>query len=316
MELDYQLVVEAIREYNTIIIHRHKRPDPDAIGSQLGLKYLIEAGFPDKKVLATGSMTTGLAWLGKMDKVVEEDYQGALVIVTDTANQERIDGEKYYLGDKLIKIDHHPETDLYGDIQCVSVHASSCSELIVELSQKFKHELPLTKKAAEVLYAGMVGDTGRFMFKSTTSKTLKLAACCYDAGIDAFAINDQFQLATIEELKFQAFALDRLVVIPNTGVAYLRIDQADMQRYNISQEQTNLVVNLAARIIGVCCWVTFIQQEGNTFNYRCRIRSKGPVINEIAQRYHGGGHPLASGANAYSEEEIQSIIDELIEVAK
>ena len=87
-----------IEAANTIIIHRHLRPDPDAFGSQLGLKYLIEHHFPNKRVLAAGTMTAGLKWLGNMDKVTQEDYENALVIVCDTANQPRIDGDLYSQG--------------------------------------------------------------------------------------------------------------------------------------------------------------------------------------------------------------------------
>ncbi|WP_454923304.1 DHH family phosphoesterase, partial [Abiotrophia defectiva] len=98
-----QALLQLIQAAQTIIIHRHVRPDPDAIGSQLGLKSLIESTFPDKRVLAAGTTTQGLKWIGSMDKVTAADYQGALVIVCDTANQPRIDGDHYDKGATLVK---------------------------------------------------------------------------------------------------------------------------------------------------------------------------------------------------------------------
>ncbi|MBR7926826.1 bifunctional oligoribonuclease/PAP phosphatase NrnA [Aerococcaceae bacterium zg-ZUI334] len=302
----YQL----LKQYERIIIHRHKRPDPDAIGSQLGLKYLIEATYPQKKVFAAGTTTQGLAWLGEMDKVTREDYQDALVIVVDTANQERIDGEHYTLGAALIKIDHHPDVEQYGDLQIVHPQASSCSELLTAMSEELKHRLPLNAKAARLLYAGIVGDTGRFLYNATTAMTHQLTSRLLEQGINAFEINDTFQLTTLEELKFQAFAYENLVV-DSSGMAFLRIDRTHLAEFGITEEQTNGIVNIASRIKGVYCWVTFVEQDGEDFFYRCRIRSKGPVINGIAANHHGGGHPMASGANAYSEEEIQAIIAEM-----
>ncbi|MBD3949306.1 bifunctional oligoribonuclease/PAP phosphatase NrnA [Tuanshanicoccus lijuaniae] len=306
MNAFYQL----LKQYERIIIHRHKRPDPDAIGSQLGLKYLIEGAYPQKKVLAAGTTTQGLAWLGEMDKVSVEDYQDALVIVVDTANTERIDGDHYDKGAALIKIDHHPDVEQYGDLQIVYPQASSCSELLTAMTQVLQHRLPLNQRAARLLYTGIVGDTGRFLYSSTSAMTHQMTSRLLEQGINAFEINDTFQLTTLEELKFQAFAYDHLVVDPS-GMAYLRIDRSHLAEYGITEEQTNGIVNIASRLKGVYCWVTFVEQEGEDFFYRCRIRSKGPVINGIAANHHGGGHPMASGANAYSEEEIQTIISEM-----
>ena len=87
----FQAILEKIKAYDTIIIHRHQRPDPDAIGSQVGLKEILKTNFPDKKVLATGINEPTLSWIAEMDEVADQDYEGALVIVTDTANTPRID---------------------------------------------------------------------------------------------------------------------------------------------------------------------------------------------------------------------------------
>jgi len=169
-------ILNLIKQAKTIIIQRHQRPDPDAIGSQLGLAEIIQASFPDKKVLAPGKQYHGFDWLGQMDVVTEADYQDALVMVLDTANQPRIDGEFYQAGSALVKIDHHPNDDAFGDPQWVDVEASSTSELIYQFYAAFKSELTLTADAAKLLYAGIVGDTGRFLYDATKPSTLRAAA--------------------------------------------------------------------------------------------------------------------------------------------
>lgn len=119
----FQAILEKIKSYDTIIIHRHQRPDPDAIGSQIGLKEILKANFSDKKILATGINEPTLSWIAEMDEVPDNDYEGALVIVTDTANTPRIDDDRYDKGDFLIKIDHHPNDDAYGDLLLVDTSA-------------------------------------------------------------------------------------------------------------------------------------------------------------------------------------------------
>ena len=128
-----QDILEKINHYDTIILHRHMNPDPDAIGSQVGLKEIIQTNFPDKRVLATGYNEPTLAWMASMDTVKDEDYAGALVIVIDTANTPRIDDKRYTSGDFLIKIDHHPNDDAYGNLLWVDTDSSSTSELITLL---------------------------------------------------------------------------------------------------------------------------------------------------------------------------------------
>lgn len=307
---EIEALYQAIQASDRIIIHRHVRPDPDAIGSQLGLKALITAQFPDKKVLASGTISAGLTWMGQMDEVTDEDYQDALVIVTDTANQPRIDDKRFNNGAKLVKIDHHPEVDLYGDIQIAHTEASSCSEMIEGISHYLGDRLPMNAEAAELIYAGVVADTGRFLYNSTTALTFESMARLKSFDFDAFAINDHFQVMTAAEASFQGHALKELK-INEDGVATLLITREDLKTFAITEEQTNSVVGLPGRIEGVITWAIFVEQQGGNPSYRCRIRSKGPSIDQIAMQHQGGGHPKASGANAKDQAELQQIIEEL-----
>lgn len=302
----YQLVKSA----QTIIIHRHQRPDPDAIGSQLGLKALLHGAFPDKRILAAGTTSQGLSFLGQMDKVVLSDYEDALVIITDTANLDRVDGPHYDKGKTLIKIDHHPPVESYGDLQIVHPEASSCSEVIALMALTLDQALPLNLPAARLLYAGIVGDTGRFMFSSTTAITFEVTSQLVMQGVDTFAINDAFNIMEREDLPLLAYAYQHLAFTPY-GVGHLIIRQQLIQSLGITEEKTNMLVNIASRVSGIKAWVTFVEQAGDPSFYRCRIRSKGPVINDISAQHGGGGHPLAAGANAYSLEEIDAIIEKL-----
>ena len=305
---------QAIQDADTIIIHRHQRPDPDALGSQLGLKALIEHQFPEKRVLAAGTTTKGLAWMGDMDPVIDEDYREALVIVTDTANQPRVDGELFNQGQKLIKIDHHPNEDPYGALEMVYPQASAASEIIALISHTLKDRLPMTDLAAQRLYAGILGDTGRFLFNSTSATTFQMAAFLINYDFDAYALSDRFNTLTKAQAQFQGYVYDHLV-FEEAAVAHITITQDILKEYGITEEESNSVVGIPGRIEGIYSWVIFIEQAGGPVRYRCRMRSKGPIINGLASQYDGGGHPLASGANAYSDEEKDQLVQDLIRVA-
>jgi bifunctional oligoribonuclease and PAP phosphatase NrnA len=170
-------ILETIRQFDTIIIHRHVRPDPDAYGSQGGLAEILKASFPEKAIYTVGKEEESLNFLRRLDKIDDEVYENALVIVCDTANQERICDGRYRLGKKLIKIDHHPNEDPYGDLLWVDTNASSTSEMIYEFYLTGKEDgLVMTKEAARLIYAGIVGDTGRVLLPRTSQKKIKYAS--------------------------------------------------------------------------------------------------------------------------------------------
>ncbi|HGD5785860.1 TPA: bifunctional oligoribonuclease/PAP phosphatase NrnA [Streptococcus agalactiae] len=305
----FQQILDKIKEYDTIIIHRHMRPDPDALGSQIGLRDIIRHNFPKKKVLATGFDEPTLTWIAKMDQVTDQDYQGALVIVTDTANTPRIDDERYKKGDFLIKIDHHPNDEIYGDLSYVDTNASSASEIVTDFA--LSCDLLLSTSAARVLYNGIVGDTGRFLYPATTSKTLKIASKLREFDFDFSAMARQMDSFPFKIAKLQGFIFEQLKIDKN-GAACVTLTQEDLKRFDVTDAEIAAIVGVPGKIDIVESWAIFVEQSDG--HYRVRLRSKSHIINEIAKRHNGGGHPLASGANSYSLEENQAIYQEIQEV--
>lgn len=303
-----QEILEAIQRYDRIIIHRHMRPDPDAIGSQVGLAEILRASFPEKTIQQAGGPVEGLEFMAVMDEVADADYQGALVIVTDTANSPRISDERFALGDKLIKIDHHPNDEPYGDLVWVNTKASSCSEIIADFAFTFPDVLNMTEEAARLLYGGIVGDTGRFLYPATTSHTMEIAGRLLDYGFDAAKLNQELQQITMKVARLSGYVYQNIEA-DALGAAKVMLPQELLDEYGVVDSETSHVVALPGTIDEILAWGIFVQQpEGY---YRVRLRSKGPVINEIAKRHHGGGHPLASGANARDLAEAAEIYQEI-----
>ena len=301
-------ILATIKEFDRIIIHRHQRPDPDALGSQVGLAEILRASFPEKEIYQVGGPVEGLDYLALMQTIPDDLYKGALVIVTDTANAPRVSDQRYDQGAKLIKIDHHPNDEPYGELVWVNTNASSCSEMIVSFWQMFQNELTMTQEAARLLYAGIVGDTGRFLYPATTATTLRLAAELLDYGFDAPKINRQLDQVSRSVARLSGYVYEN-IEIDEIGAGKVILSQELQQRFGVVDSETSAVVSLPGKIDEVMAWAIFVEQpEGY---YRVRMRSKGPVINEIAKRHHGGVHPLASGANAKDLEEVAVIYQEI-----
>lgn len=300
-------ILEAIKQYDVIILHRHVRPDPDAYGSQMGLAEIIRASFPGKEVYSVGQPEESLRFLGEVDTIADEKYQDALVIVCDTANEERVSDRRYTSGKQLIKIDHHPNDDSYGDLLWVDTAASSCSEMIVDFYETFAAELTLNTTAARLLYAGIVGDTGRFLYPSTTEKTLRLAAKLVSFPFDRSAIYERLYELPRPIIQLSGYVLEHFEM-DEYGAATVYLDDALLQKYAVDPRRASALVSILENVEGIRAWILFIQ-EGEFI--RARLRSKGPVINELAKEYHGGGHPLASGATIHSPSEVEAMTRKL-----
>ncbi|MEK9199105.1 MULTISPECIES: DHH family phosphoesterase [Bacillales] len=302
-------IIDKIEQYDTIIIHRHVRPDPDAYGSQIGLKRLLEKNYPNKTVYAIGEHDRSLTFLDTPDSISDDVFENALVIVTDTANTDRIDDARYTKGDFLIKIDHHPNDDAYGDLLWVDTNASSCSEMIYELfvEGQASKGWEMSDNAARLIFAGIVGDTGRFLYPSASVRTFEIAGQLIKYNFDRNEVFNGMYEKEPNLLHLQGYMYENFVMDEN-GACSIKLSKDLLHKFNVTASDTSLLVGSLSNIKGVCAWVIFVEEENQI---RVRLRSKGPIINELAKKYNGGGHPLASGATVYSWEEAERLIEDL-----
>lgn len=302
-------IIDTIAKYETIIIHRHVRPDPDAYGSAFGLREILRATYPNKKVYTTGEHEETLSFLTMPDKVTDDQFKDALVIVTDTANTERVDDQRYKTGAFLLKIDHHPNDDPYGDLLWVNTDASSASEMIYDLYEEGKKvaDWTMSDEAARLLFAGIVGDTGRFMFHSTSRKTFETAGDLISYNFDRTELFNGMYEVDRNLLNLQGYIYQKFVIDDN-GMAYVKLTVDTLKEYGVTSSETSLLVGSLGNVKGIRAWVIFIEESDQI---RVRLRSKGPIINELAKEFGGGGHPLASGASVYSWEEADRVIEKL-----
>jgi bifunctional oligoribonuclease and PAP phosphatase NrnA len=307
----HKQIVEKIKAYNTIIIHRHVRPDPDAYGSQVGLREIIKASYPEKQVWVVGDEDPSLTFLAKMDTIEDLEFEGALVIVCDAANQPRISDQRYKLAKEIIKIDHHPVVDEYGDMQWVVPTASSTSEMIYELFIS-DPDLQLSTRGAMLLYAGIVGDTGRFLFPSTSEKTFRYAGELVECAFDRTYLYENLYASRQDVARLHGYILQHFTV-HETGVSSIRITKDILASYRVTSLETSQLVGTMANMEGVKAWVFFVEEEEQI---RVRIRSKGPVINGLAGKYNGGGHAFASGATVYSWTEAAKLERDLQDICR
>ena len=304
-----QNILQKIKEYDRIMLFRHVRNDGDCVGATKGLKRILQLTWPEKEILLIDTDTAKyLEFMGPEDEpVADEVYADALGIVIDTASENRISNKKYTLCKELIKIDHHIPLENYGDLWWVEEERSSACEMIVDFYATFADQLKIDSEAATYLYTGMVTDSGRFKYDGVSGDTLRNAAILLDVGVDTQTLFARLYLEAFEYLKFKAQIYERMQITEN-GVAYIHIDKAMQEEFNLTLEQASACVGTLDSIRGCICWMVFIDNGDEANSIRVRLRSRFVHINPVAEKYRGGGHACACGATVYGAEEMQALL--------
>ena len=307
----FKQIYKYIKKYDKIVIARHVGPDPDALGSTLGLKEAILNTFPKKQVYVVGAPASKHRYIGALDKFTEDMYTNSLLIILDTPNISRIDGVDINKFEFKIKIDHHPFIEKFADIELIDDTASSAAQLVMELIKNTK--LKINKSGAEKLYIGVVGDTNRFLYYYTTPKTFDLVSYIIkETDIDFTSLYENMYLRTLHDLRFQSYIINNITLTDN-GFGYIKLEQDILDEYGIDAATASNMVNFLTFIDGMYAWAIFAYDVSND-NIRGSIRSRGPIINKVAEKYNGGGHIYASGVRLPSFEDVDLIIKDLDKV--
>lgn len=305
----YQDLVKLIQDNDKIIIHRHKNPDGDAIGSQVGLKHIIMSNWPEKKVFVVGDEAGRYAFMDDciMDEVADDEYKDALAIVLDCGGENMVCDERYKDAKVNARIDHHKFSGAFTGTEVIDTEYESCCGIIADIVEKCG--LKIDSLGAKSLFTGMVTDSGRFRYDSVKAHTFELAAFLMKASDINF--NDLYSKMYAEDFEALKRRSEFILKIGFTehNVAYIYTDAAEVERLQMSTFNISRgMVGVMGDIKGVDIWVNFTEAPEGVL---CEIRSSRFNINPIAVKYGGGGHEKASGATVPDRETAMAMLSDL-----
>lgn len=310
-------IISTIKKFDSIVITRHIGPDPDALGAELGLKEIILTAFPNKKVYAVGAPAAKFKYLGILDKLPEDfKFDEALLIILDTPDRKRIDGVDPTVFKDTIKIDHHPFIEKVCNLELIDELSSSTCEIIIDLFMKAKWEI--NQSAAEKLFTGLIADNNRFLFNHGNESIIKtfdvVKRLLQITNLDVTPIYAKLYMRSVNEMKLQGYISQNMTITDN-GVGYIKLMDETIKEFNVDSGSAGNMVNNFNFIDGVLVWL-MITEDVKLDLIRINIRSRGPIINTIAEQYNGGGHKYASGARVKTYDEVAKIIEKLDQACK
>ena len=307
----YKKLLNKIHEFDKIVIFRHQRPDGDAMFSALAVYTFIKDNFKSKQVKLAGNEDYDLISL--RHKISDNFIKDSLAIVVDTSRSDRTDDHRMNDCKYIIKIDHHPVVDEYGDLNIVDTKCAAACELIADifLSNTFK-PYKHSQKLYEYLYCGIVTDTINFKTTSTTSRTLKIASLLAEKG--------SLQISKLVEFLFDKDIDDfykttdiRKYLKVEKKFAYIYLNKKELNKIGISAVDAKNHVDIMNNIKNIKIWL-FAVENNNLIEVSVRSK-RGYIINLICQKYGGGGHANASGIKDITKVAFNKLLKELIELS-
>jgi len=304
----YNQILNEIKKYNRIIIHRHNKPDGDALGSQIGFKHILKENFPEKEIYMVGDLAGRYDFMedSVMDEIDDQLYEGALAIILDCGSSHLISDDRYQKAAATIRFDHHIYCEKIADLEVVDTTFESCCGLIAHFAKECG--LTVNSLAAKSLYTGMATDSGRFRYDSTNARTFALASFLMEQEFDLEEIYRNLYAEDFEGKKLRAQFLLK-VQFTEHNVAYIYTTLEELQELNKDTFSVSRgMVGTMADTKGVDIWVNFTETEEGVL---CELRSSCYNINPVAVKYGGGGHQKASGACVKNKEEAMAMLADL-----
>lgn len=317
---EYAAIRRAILRYNKIAVFRHIKPDFDAMGSQMGLVTWLKDNFPEKEVhfLGDNHVTFTPRLFPETENLSNEWFAKGdfLAIIVDVGDVERIADPRFQHARYKVKIDHHPcKTEIAKRATVCEKSSASAAELVADFCLNFKGA-KMSQEAAKYFYTGIVGDSGRFLFSSTSAHTFAVAEELLKTGISISSIYQAMYQKTVQSLKNQAYVLTHFAVTPH-GVSYYLLPYEVQQELKITTEQGKENVNLFSNIEGINAWCSITEDvDKKEPCWRISIRSKEKDISGIANKWGGGGHAQASGAKIKDLGELNAFLQDLDDLFK
>jgi bifunctional oligoribonuclease and PAP phosphatase NrnA len=315
-DADLNRAAHVLEAASSVALACHVNPDPDALGSMLGLAaFLAVRG--KKVVCSWGQQPMNrprwLGILGGAEFLVEPKafpQAPEVMVALDTASPDRLGILAANAGraGEVVVLDHHRTNPGFGSVVVLDPEASSTAEVAFRLIERMGGDLP--DPAAACLYAGIITDTGRFQYGATTPETLRVAAALRAHAFDHVAMGQAlFEDGSLGWLQVLAVALERVRLRPEDDLVWTYLLQGDIRKRAITMADTDDLIDVVriAREADVAC-VVKQQRDGH---FKVSLRSKGATdVGTIALSFGGGGHRLAAGYTSKTgvEETIRALV--------
>lgn len=315
-----ELLKEAWRQllaHSSFILACHQRPDGDTLGSALALAHVLRLHAKDVVVIAEDGVPENYQFIPESETVDRftdrRDFDVGMLV--DSEGVKRVGSAADAVTSAKLNacVDHHIQISDFGEIRVIDEDASSTAEVIFELLEV--NGVHIDVAAATQLLTGLIADTGAFRFANTGPRTFHIAAHLTDIGAKPSVIaREVFDNRPMRALKLLGRALSSLETDPSGVVVWAKITARDLEELGATDEDTDGIVNNVTKVRGPKVALLFREIGHNAI--RVSLRSQGGMVdvNQIANKFEGGGHVAAAGCTVHAplDEAVKRVVEEVL----
>jgi len=328
LEAALDRAAEVVAGADELVLTCHQAPDGDALGSTLALHHLCRS--QGRQSLATWSEPFEVAphyrFLPGLDlctKPADVPREPPIVVTFDCGSLGRLGdlvGRAAWAREhgELVVVDHHATNERFGSLNIVDERAAATAVLVHRLAGRLGW--PLTRDVAECLYTGLVTDTGRFTYATTTPAVFALAEELSSFGLPIAEMTRQlFECHRLAYLRLAGEALVRARLVPELSFVCTWVGQEDLDRHGVTIDEVEGLIDLLRRTTEaeVAC-VAKQGPEGVRVSLRSVThqqdgREWGVDVGALASSLGGGGHRYAAGFTmAAPVQDVLALVEEAV----
>ena len=291
------------------ILTGHENPDGDAIGSEYALCRHIKKCGKEAEIITCENIPYKYSFIDekKIIRIIEnedelpEDLEKYVLIILDTNTPYNTGNIYNYLKDRIkdiFIIDHHENPDednAINNYNCIETDASSSCEIVYRIIKNNKINTDITEDMARAMYAGIVYDTGSFIYPKTSQMTLHIASELVKKGLKPNIIySHMYESNSLSSLKLHSKVFSGIEFFHDHRTALQIMTKNILEKFNASYEDGDTIINIPLKCRDIKVSVFF--KENNKGVLRCSLRSKDNLdVASIARSFGGGGHTTAAG---------------------
>ena len=294
MAIPYPELTDAFKHllsgYRAVTILSHVNPDPDAIGTALGIYHgLKEQGKRVEIANATVDIPHNLDFLSGFSKIKNKiDFNDSLIIACDSGSVDRLGFD--LTGRVIVNLDHHPTNTQYGTLNIVDSEAVASSEVAWRLLSPLWE---ISRESATAFYAALISDTRNFTTGNMHQGVFDLAGKLVSRGVNIPEVTRQMlHRRSLASLRILGVAIDSLELVQDARVAFMIIRRDDRLRWGARGSDLDGIVDYARSLVTVQVAVMLVERKKDI---KVSLRSKGVDVVRIARHFGGGGHRAAAG---------------------
>ena len=293
-----QQVLSAVQAAGSVLLFCHVSPDGDTLGSALALKLRMTAMGKSVRLFVDGEWPSNLAFLPGMSAAEGPDAAvetADLALAVDVSCEERL-GEcapAFFAAKRTAVVDHHGSNPGFARINWIDGDAPATAVLVYRLLVELGGSL--SRDEAVCLYTGLSTDTGNFIYESTSAESFRMMAALMEAGLPlAEYARRLFRVKELPFVRLLGQTLPSLRLFCGGRVAGLTLTAEQMRRAGAKPGHTDGLVDYAIDLEGVV--MAYFARETEDGRVKVSLRALEPWhVDQVAVRFGGGGHRLASG---------------------